>query len=158
PTNEGARRLSVLPTTTPDDYQFQRGGALRPAPEITAEVLGAFEVARWVGGPYVLGLHTQVLGSDSARPAFRAVLWGLRDAGPAFLDRRTCLAWSSERSRVSTEVAVEGSSALRVAFRHLGNAPLAQAVVRLPEPAGWRVATLPPGLELASEGMNETER
>jgi hypothetical protein len=144
----GAGALVVLPAFAPDDYGLLGGAALSGNPEeIENVVLRAHEAARTLGGPLVLRVHSQLLGSAKGRPALERALRALRRQGAGFLSPRAFVSFWDRKSRISQRFERESGDVLRLELLNVGEAAFEGGLMRIPETAHWRVEDVPPGWE-----------
>jgi hypothetical protein len=112
----GSDEIAVLPIATGDDFEFYQDGHLADASVIERSLQRKSQLSAWTGGPLVLTVHTQILGSAQGQASLMKVLKDLQTSGATFLSAKDYMNWWQNKSslELKAERVNENEIVLRV--------------------------------------------
>jgi hypothetical protein len=112
--------ISILPMAFGDDFQYIMEGRLISRSQMLARMMNQFETARRLGGPYVLPVHTQVLGSSEGRDALKTAMASMKKANASFMAPRDYVRWYRSKSALSYRAEIVSPSEIVIHLTNVG--------------------------------------
>lgn len=137
--DEAQRSLLLIPAPERDDLSLLADAASSEA-SWPGQIVEEYRSSEWAGGPYVLIVHTQGLGSPERTKTFEKILTDLGEQGAVFVEPRALAQWWTDRSRLSIEVDRRGGAnrcVFDVELRNNGSRKVRNALLRITEPDDW---------------------
>jgi hypothetical protein len=131
--------LTVLPMASGDDFQFVSGGELMPRTQIISRLMKQFEEARRLGGPFVLPIHTQLLGDGDARDIVKSALAAFKDEQASFMNVRNYLAWWKGKSALSYKAEIVSPTEIDVRVTNVGSVKAENVSLRMAGHNEWQI-------------------
>jgi len=151
--------IVVVPVLASSDYQFFNEGSWATQGDINRKF--AFELSRtqWMGGPYILPIHSQVLGSAEGLKLLKSGLESVIKEGAHFMRASDYASWWERKSSaIQIDLRPMSDKKINVRIAHIGTQAAVDLVVRLHLDVRWRNHELPSNLEVLPSSDESIQR